>query len=44
MQKLVEEAPSPILDDETRREMGNAAVCSESQIMKMREQLSLYMI
>ncbi|HFD6273974.1 TPA: acetyl-CoA carboxylase biotin carboxylase subunit [Staphylococcus aureus] len=26
MQKLVEEAPSPILDDETRREMGNAAV------------------
>lgn len=24
--KLVEEAPSPILDDETRREMGNAAV------------------
>ena len=26
MQKLVEEAPPPILDDETRREMGNAAV------------------
>ncbi len=26
MQKLVEEAPSPILDDETRREMGNTAV------------------
>ena len=30
MQKLVEEAPSPILDDETRREMGNAAVRAAS--------------
>ncbi|MDN8780001.1 acetyl-CoA carboxylase biotin carboxylase subunit, partial [Staphylococcus aureus] len=26
MQKLVEEAHSPILDDETRREMGNSAL------------------
>ncbi|MEJ7296297.1 acetyl-CoA carboxylase biotin carboxylase subunit, partial [Staphylococcus epidermidis] len=26
MQKLVEEAPSPILSEETRQEMGNAAI------------------
>lgn len=45
MQKLVEEAPSPILDDETRREMGNAAVRAAKAVnYENAEQLSLYMI
>ena len=45
MQKLVEESPSPILSDEQREEMGNAAIRAAKQlIMKMQVLLNLYMI
>ncbi len=45
MQKLVEEAPSPNFHDETRREMGNAAVRAAKAVnYENAGSSSLYMI